>query len=285
MDLSPKHSGDYEFLDAGGFGRLERFGEFVLNRPSPQALWEKEDPERWGSADAVYERKGRQDGSWTFHRKPPPDWSMVWEGLTFALKPTGFGHTGLFPEHACHWDWVSDRIAATPGCRVMNLFAYTGAMSMVAARAGAEVCHVDAVKDMNDWARQNAQASGLGEAPIRWLADDVMKFTAREARRENSYHGFVLDPPSFGRGPKGEKWVLEEQLPQLIRQLMTIATEPPAFLLFTCHNPGFSPPVMRNLLQPWKARFGGRLQAGTMTVGRPGRDCVLPTGFYCRWEP
>ena len=210
---------------------------------------------------------------------------MKWEGLQFALKPTGFGHTGLCPEHACHWDWVRERVASASGCRVMNLFAYTGAMSMVAARAGAEVCHVDAVRDMNDWAKENAQASGLADAPIRWLADDVMKFTAREARRENSYHGFVLDPPSFGRGPKGEKWVLDEQLPQLIRQLMAIAVEAPAFLLFTCHNPGFSPPVMRNLLQPWMKRFGGSLQAGTMTVGHPDRTCVLPTGFYCRWEP
>ena len=285
MDLNPRVSGEYEFLDAGDFARLERFGDIVLSRPSPQALWRREAGEAWSRADGVYMRGERNEGNWTFSRKPPRDWSIEWGGLRFRLKPTGFGHTGLFPEHACHWDWIEERVRATPQCRVLNLFAYTGAMSLVCARAGAQVCHVDAVKDMNDWARENAAASGLSDAPIRWLADDALKFTAREARRENSYHGFILDPPSYGRGPKGEKWILEEHLPQLIDQVIKIAHKTPAFLLFSCHNPGFSPPLMRNILAPWVARFGGTVEAGTMTLTHPDRRCVLPAGFFCRWRP
>jgi 23S rRNA (cytosine1962-C5)-methyltransferase len=217
----------------------------------------------------------------------PESWSIAWDEFRFLIKPTGFGHVGLFPEHSCHWDWVRERIAASPTkpCRVLNLFAYTGAMSLVCAAAGAEVCHVDAVHDINDWARRNAEASGLGAAPIRWITDDVTKFVAREVRRGRKYDGIILDPPSYGKGPKGEKWILEEHLLPLMELLRQLAAPEPAFALFTCHTLGFSPPLMKNLLLPWTARHGGGIQAGTMVVENGKSRCVLPSGFYARWAP
>jgi 23S rRNA (cytosine1962-C5)-methyltransferase len=202
----------------------------------------------------------------------------------FEVKPTGFGHMGLFPEHTCHWAWIKEQIRACgAGCRVLNLFAYTGAMSLACAAAGAEVCHVDAVRDVNEWARRNAAASGLGAAPIRWITDDAMKFVAREIRRGRRYDGIVLDPPSYGKGPQGEKWILEEEMLNMLNLLMQVTSESPRFVLFTCHTLGFSPPLMRNLLLPWADRHGGKIDAGTMTIASPHCPWVLPSGFYARW--
>jgi len=287
MELVARTTSDYEFLDAGDGCRLERFGSYVFNRPSPVALWHPERPELWNNAVGVYHRSNTGGGDWSFTRSPPPQWPLKWNDLTFMIKPTGFGHMGLFPEHTCHWDWVADQVGQQgPGgpCRVLHLFAYTGAMTLQAARAGAEVCHVDAVPDINDWARRNAEASGLKAAPIRWITDDVTKFVAREGRRERKYDALIFDPPSYGKGPGGEKWILEEHLMPLLDLLLPLMSDRPRFVLFTCHTLGFSPPLMKNLLVPWLDRFGGKIEAGTMVMKNHVCKRVLPTGFFARWE-
>lgn len=287
MDLAARKTAGYECLDSGNECRLERFGQYVLNRPSPVALWSPEKPDLWPRAAAVFHRNSSGGGYWERRGALPETWSLAWDEFRFLIKPTGFGHVGLFPEHSCHWGWVRERIAASPTkpCRVLNLFAYTGAISMVCAAAGAEVCHVDAVHDINDWAKGNAEASGLKAAPIRWITDDVTKFVAREIRRGRQYDGIILDPPSYGKGPKGEKWILEEHLLPLMGMLGQITAREPSFVLFTCHTLGFSPPLMRNLLLPWSGRHGGSIQAGTMVVDNGRNRCVLPSGFYARWSP
>jgi 23S rRNA (cytosine1962-C5)-methyltransferase len=285
MELHATRSADYEFLDAGNGGRLERFGAYTFDRPSPVALWNRERPELWSEVAGVYHRSASGGGDWSFKRKLPALWPVKWQEYTFMVKPTGFGHMGLFPEHTCHWDWVARQSGgAVAGCSVLNLFAYTGAMTLVSARAGAEVCHVDAVRDINEWARRNAEVSGLAARPIRWITDDAMKFVAREIRRGRKYAGIVLDPPSYGKGPKGERWILEEQLPALLALLLQAAAPEPRFVLFTCHTLGFSPPLMKNLLLPWRERFGGDIEAGTMVLANPHCKRVLPTGFFARWS-
>ena len=285
MDTEAGQSPDYEYLDAGEGARLERFGPYVFSRPTPVALWPRERPEIWAQAAGVHQRDRAGDGRWTFQQKLPPSWPVRWDGLTLHVKPTGFGHMGLFPEHTGHWTWLEDRIKGSKGkCQLLHLFAYTGAMTLVAARAGAEVCHVDAVPDVNDWARRNAEASGLGAAPIRWLTDDAVKFLQREIRRGRRYDAVILDPPSYGRGPGGEKWIMERDLGILLDLLLRLMAPEPAGVLFTCHSPGFSPPLMRNMLLPWLERFGGRVEEGTMILKNPALRCVLPAGFYARWS-
>ena len=285
MELIAREAPDYEFLDAGNECRLERFGPHVFNRPSPVALWRPEQPDAWAAAAGVYRRDRFGGGQWTFPQPIPLTWSIRWDDLVFNIKPTGFGHMGLFPEHSCHWEWVNAQIRAGRGaCRILHLFAYTGAMTLVAARAGAEVCHVDAVADINEWARNNAAASGLEGAPVRWITDDATKFVAREIRRERRYDAIILDPPSYGKGPHGEKWIIEQHLLGLMDQLLPLMSDTPRFVLFTCHTLGFSPVLMKNLLVPWAERLGGRLEAGTMTLRNARCKRALPTGFFARWS-
>jgi 23S rRNA (cytosine1962-C5)-methyltransferase len=284
MELAARQTADYEFLDAGNECRLERFGSHVVNRPSPVALWRPERPELWKHVSGVYQRSSAGGGHWDAAGGMPASWPLKWDDFVFHIKPTGFGHMGLFPEHTCHWEWVAQQVRAShPPCRILHLFAYTGAMTLLAARAGAEVCHVDAVPDINDWARKNAEASGLKAAPIRWITDDVMKFVAREGRRGRQYDGIIFDPPSYGKGPEGEKWILEEHLIRLLDLLVPLMSANPKFVLFTCHTLGFSPALMKNLLTPWLDKFGGRLEAGTMVLKNSHCKCVLPTGFFARW--
>ena len=285
MELAGRTDGEYAYLDAGDGWRLERFGPYVFRRPAAVALWAPERPALWQQAAGVYQRGRSGTGSWTFHQRLPAAWPLRWAGYTFKIKPTGFGHLGLFPEHSCHWEWVVERIrSAGRPCRVLHLFAYTGALTLVAARAGAEVCHVDAVPDINAWARTNASESGLAEAPIRWITDDVDKFVARELRRGRRYEGVILDPPSYGKGPGGERWVIEKRIVGLLDQLLRLMAAAPRFLLFTCHTPGFSPTLLRNLLLAWPARFGGAVEAGTMILSAPGCQRVLPAGCFARWQ-
>ena len=285
MDLAAPPTTDYEFLDAGDGGRLERFGPYVFNRPSPVALWRRERPALWQNVAGVYHRSSSGGGDWTFNRNLPASWPLKWGELDFAVKPTGFGHMGFFPEHTSQWKWVSECVhGAGGGCKVLHLFAYTGAMSLLAARSGASVCHVDAVADINDWARRNAETSRLAAAPIRWITDDVTKFVAREGRRGRRYEGIILDPPTYGKGPKGEKWIIEEHLQTLLDLLLGLMSDTPRFVLFTCHTLGFSPALMKNFLVPWTERFGGATEAGTMVLTSPHCKRVLPTGFFARWS-
>jgi 23S rRNA (cytosine1962-C5)-methyltransferase len=285
MNLTGIQSEDYEYLDAGAGARLERYGAYILNRPSPQAIWSPERPELWKQAAGIYHRSSSGGGEWEFTTKLPESWPVKYGPCTFTIKPTGFGHTGLFPEHSCHWDWVRAQIrAAGEPCRILHLFAYTGAMSLVAAEAGAQVCHVDAVEDINRWARRNAEASGLAAKPVRWITDDALKFTAREVRRKRTYEGVILDPPTYGKGPDNERWFLEDQIAILLEHLHALMAEKPRFILFTCHTPGFSTPLLENLLRAWPASFGGRLESGNMTMTNRDCRCVLPVGVFVRWQ-
>ena len=215
---------DYELIDTSAGERLERWGNIILVRPDPQIIWNtpKENP-LWEKAHARYFRSSSGGGSWQEYKKVPPMWKIQYQGLTFQLKTMGFKHTGIFPEQAVNWDFCMEKIrrAGRP-VRVLNLFGYTGAASLACAKAGAQVCHVDASKGMVQWAKENAVASGLADKPVRWLVDDCVKFVQREQRRGNTYDGIIMDPPSYGRGPNGEVWKLEEQLYGLVQLLSLI---------------------------------------------------------------
>ncbi len=287
-DLTIHGSEDYRFLDSGDGCRLEQFGPHRLIRPCPTAYWRRELPDLWETADAVHERGRGGEGRWTIRRSLPSQWPITWQGLRLTIKPTGFGHLGLFPEHAAHWPWLTQRLSGAQGeepPRILHLFAYTGAMTLAAARSGARLCHVDAVADTVAWARRNATASGLDKHPIRWIKDDVMKFTAREIRRHRLYEGIILDPPSYGKGPAGERWILEQHLTPLLERLAPLLSDQPRFVLFTCHSTGFSPALMRNLMADFVATAGGNLQSGSMLLSADNLRRQLPCGYYVRWTP
>ncbi len=287
-DLTIFGNDDYHFLDSGDGCRLEQFGRYRLIRSCPAAYWPREQPELWKQADAVHERGQAGEGRWKVLRSFPSQWMINWQGLRLKIKPTAFGHLGFFPEHATHWQWMTELLNAIPRERpahILHLFAYTGSMTLAAARAGARLCHVDAVADTIAWARQNAAASGLDKRPIRWIKDDVMKFTAREIRRGRRYEGIILDPPSYGKGPAGERWILEKHLWPLLERLAHLLSDRPAFILFTCHSNGFSPALMRNLLADFDNAAGGHLQSGTMLLGADPLRRQLPCGYYVRWTP
>lgn len=284
----PKHWKDYELIDSGGFEKLERFGSVTLIRPEPQAIWKKQlDEAEWNRlADARFvrdsakprERTGPDDG-WTKFKKLPDNWnvSYIHNGCDVKLQLafTSFGHVGVFPEQADNWDFISENIRSwKKGGSVLNLFAYTGGASLIAKAAGADVTHVDSVKNMMTWANQNMQLSGLKD--IRWVVEDALKFVRREAKRERKYNGIILDPPAYGRGPAGEKWVLEEGLPELLELCSQLLAEKEAFLVLNLYSMGLSPLVSANLVQQFfnpkdmhfgefyiPSRTGQRLPLGT----------------------
>ena len=274
---------DYALLDAGNGMKLERWGDVTLYRPDPQAVW----PMRQPQADAVYHRSERGGGHWEFARPLPESWNIRYRDLTFVVRPTGFKHTGLFPEQAVNWDWMRSRIAAKiaadGACRVLNLFAYTGGATCACLKAGASVAHVDAAKGMVAWAKDNVAACGLADAPVRYLVDDCVKFVQRELRRGNRYDGILMDPPSYGRGPSGELWKIEEQLYPLVESCAALLSDRPAFFLINSYTTGLAPSVLKNVLRV--ALPGGHAEADE--VGLPVRrdDLVLPCGASGRWIP
>lgn len=278
---------DYELLDASGGERLERWGDILLIRPDPQIIWstEKKDP-RWGSAHARYHRSNKGGGHWEPYKKMPDAWQINWQGLTFRLKPMGFKHTGLFPEQAVNWAFAMEKIrnAGRP-VKVLNLFGYTGAATLACLKAGAAATHVDAAKGMVQWAKENAAASGLSDRPVRWLVDDCGKFVQREKRRGNTYDAVIMDPPSYGRGPGGEVWKLEDQLEALVRDCMDILAEKPLFFLLNSYTTGLSPAVMEYLLTVLlKPRLGGRVSADEIGLRVAATGMVLPCGNTAIWE-
>ncbi|MDD6174996.1 MAG: class I SAM-dependent methyltransferase [Firmicutes bacterium] len=278
---------DYELLDACAGERLERWGDIILIRPDPQIIWstEKKNP-LWRSAHARYHRSQTGGGHWEMYRKVPESWQISYGELKFQLKPMGFKHTGIFPEQAVNWDWMSEKIrAAGRPVRILNLFAYTGGATCACAAAGAEVCHVDASRGMVTWAKQNGVLSGLGEKPIRWLVDDCAKFVQREARRGNRYDGILMDPPSYGRGPGGEVWKLEEQLFGLVQLCLPILSSDPLFFLLNSYTTGLSPAVMQYLLGTLlKPRFGGSLSAEEIGLPVTSTGMALPCGSTAIWQ-
>ena len=278
---------DYELLDTGGGERLERWGDILLVRPDPQIIWpsEKQDP-RWGQAHARYLRSSKGGGHWETYKKMPDVWQVGWQGLTFRLKPMGFKHTGLFPEQAVNWRFAAGKIKKAPHpVKVLNLFGYTGAATLACLQAGASVTHVDASKGMVQWAKENAQASGLAGCPVRWLVDDCVKFVQREQRRGNTYDGIIMDPPSYGRGPGGEVWKLEEQLPGLVEMCLPILSKEPLFFIFNSYTTGLSPAVMAyllGLLLP--PRFGGAVSSGEIGLPVTATGMPLPCGSTAIWQ-
>ena len=285
MDKPANHD-TYRLLDAGAEAKLEEVGGLRLVRPCPQAVWPQALPAKdWAAADAVYHRSDTGGGQWEYRRQSPAEWTACLGGHSWQLKATGFGHLGLFPEQLPQWRWLEATVRALPaGTRTLNLFAYTGGSTLAMARGGAEVTHVDAARGVVSWARDNAKLQGLEGAPIHWVIEDVMKFCHRELRRGRRYHGLVLDPPSFGRGPTGELWKLESDLSDLLgvcRDLLEPAG--PAFVLLSAHSPGFSPLVLENVLAAVPGAAGARLASGEMTVPLTATGRTLPSGCFARW--
>ena len=241
---------DYCLIDASKGERLERWGDITLIRPDPQIIWENPSlsPE-WNNVHAKYNRSSSGGGSWDYKKKFSESWTIKYKNLTFMVKPTGFKHTGLFPEQAVNWDYC-DKLIRSAGreINVLNLFAYTGGATLACANAGAKVCHLDAVKGMVDWGKENARLSGMSDKPIRWIVDDAMKFLGREIRRGNKYDGIILDPPSYGRGTNGEMWKLEGCIYELMERCTAVLSDKPLFILLNSYTTGLSPSVMAYLL-------------------------------------
>jgi 23S rRNA (cytosine1962-C5)-methyltransferase len=278
---------DYELLDTGNGEKLERWGNVILRRPDPQIIWPlKTENAEWKQADGHYHRSSSGGGQWTYKRSLPDRWNISYGPLKFHIKPTSFKHTGLFPEQAVNWSWMMDKIrAAGRPIRVLNLFAYTGGATVAAASAGADVCHVDAAKGMVQWAKENAELSGLGSAPIRYITDDVFKFVQREERRGRQYEAIIMDPPSYGRGPNGEMWKLEENLFPFLESCLAILSDKPLFILVNSYTTGLSPTVLQNLLHlSIRRKFGGKLDCGEIGLPITRSGMALPCGIYGRWE-
>lgn len=277
---------DYQVIDCSRGEKLERWGEYLLVRPDPQVIWDTPRTHKgWQHPNARYHRSARGGGEWEFF-KLPRQWTIHYQNLTFHLKPFSFKHTGLFPEQAVNWDWCQKKIRnARQPVRVLNLFAYTGGATLAAAQAGAVVTHVDASKGMVAWAKENALSSGLGNAPVRWLVDDCIKFAEREIRRGSHYDAVIMDPPSYGRGPKGEIWKIEDSIHPLIRLCAQLLSETPVFFLVNSYTTGLAPAVLAYLLSTeLRPRFGGQTQAGEIGLPVKESGLILPCGASGRWE-
>lgn len=278
---------DYEVLDCGDGEKLERWGEYLLQRPDPQVIWPRQHPALWRQAQAVYHRSERGGGQWEFLKQLPENWAVGYRNLTFQVRPTGFKHTGLFPEQAVNWDWMEDlirhRAEAGAPPRILNLFAYTGGATMACAKAGAFVCHVDAARSMVTWAHENRKLSGVPEENTRFILEDALKFVQREIRRGNRYDGLLMDPPSYGRGPNGEVWKLEEELYGLVSTCAPLLSENPLFFLLNSYTTGLSASVLSDLL----AFTVGKTRDGAVEAREIGLPItsggVLPCGASGRW--
>ena len=277
---------DYELLDCSGGERLERWGNVVLIRPDPQVIWNtpKEHP-LWHRADARYVRSKEGGGHWECRRQLPEAWNINYKDLQFKISPTGFKHTGLFPEQAVNWDMMREKITgAGRSVKVLNLFAYTGGATLAAASAGASVCHVDAAKGMVHWARENAELSSLAERPIRWIVDDCAKFVEREIRRGNTYDAIIMDPPSYGRGPSGEVWKLEDQIYDLVKLCTGVLSDEPLFFLLNSYTTGLSASAMAYVLGVNMQKFGGGVSAEEIGLPVTASGMVLPCGSSAIWS-
>ena len=268
---------DYELLDSGDGRKLERFGNLRFNRPDPQALWSPQRPVETWRPDAAFASKDEEDerGAWTFAGKQPPDqWPIAWEAIKLNARCAAFRHMGVFPEHSVHWRWAM----------ALNLFGYTGMMSLAAAQAGAEVVHLDASPKSIGQGRENQALSGLGDKPIRWICDDAMKFVEREVRRGRQYEAIILDPPKFGRGPKGETWRFEEEFPALLATCRKLLSEQPLFMIATVYAVRLSYLAVAQAMTTALSGLPGEIEYGEMAILETGRGFVLPTGLYTRWS-
>lgn len=276
---------DYEVIDCSSGEKLERWGKYILLRPDPQVIWDTSKKNKnWKKLNGHYHRSKKGGGEWEFFDLPE-QWQIHYKSLTFNLKPFSFKHTGLFPEQATNWDWFSEKIKkANRPIKVLNLFAYTGGATLAAAAAGASVTHVDASKGMVAWAKENAVSSGLADAPIRWIVDDCVKFVEREIRRGNHYDAIIMDPPSYGRGPKGEIWKIEEAVYPLIKLCAQLLTDKPLFFLVNSYTTGLQPAVLNYMISTALSKYEGTVSADEIGLPVSETGLVLPCGASGRFE-
>lgn len=284
-----KQQKDYELLDAGSGEKLERYGEYVLRRPDPEALWQKTlSKEEWDKAQFRFVRNGPHT-KWETRDEVAKEWNISFGDFTFSIRPTSFKHTGLFPEQLSNWQWMEQVInqhkdSYLEHISVLNLFAYTGGATLACARAGAEVCHVDGSKTAVAWARENAELSGLKDAPIRWITDDVIAFLKREIKRGRKYDAIVMDPPSFGHGPNDELWKIEEHFLELMKLCSEVLSDDPLFVLINGYTAGYSPIAYENTLKDMMNGKEGKIEIGELTIAQSSSGKLLPCGIFARWE-
>ncbi len=282
---------EYELIDASDGERLERWKDVILIRPDPQIIWKnaKKSP-LWKKANARYQRSSKGGGAWDVYNLKGDllnkGWNLTRKDLTFCVRPTGFKHTGVFPEQAVNWDFIGDKIKnAGREISVINLFSYTGIATLAAAKAGAKVCHVDASKGIVAWAKENAALSGLSDAPIRYIVDDCKKFIEREIRRGHKYDAIIMDPPSYGRGPSGEIWKLEDDIDDLVRLTSQLISDNPLFVLINSYTTGLSSSTVGYLLElHFKSKYGGKVTSDEIGIPVTASGAVLPSGSSARWE-
>ena len=276
---------DYEVIDTSCGEKLERWGNYLLVRPDPQVLWDTPKQNKgWKKMNGHYHRSSKGGGEWDFFDLPE-QWTINYGDLTFNLKPFSFKHTGLFPEQATNWDWFSDKIRhANRPIKVLNLFAYTGGATLAAAAAGASVTHVDASKGMVGWAKENAKSSGLSDAPIRWIVDDCVKFVEREIRRGNKYDAIIMDPPSYGRGPKGEIWKIEDSIHSFVKLCAQLLSDDPLFFLINSYTTGLAPSVLTYMISIELKKYNGIVTAEEIGLPVTSTGLILPCGASGRWE-
>ena len=274
---------DYKCLSSGDGEKLEKWGNIILRRPDPQIIWSKSNNSLWNSWDAFYHRSNKGGGSWEFKKKLPDSWTINYKDLKFKVSPTNFKHTGIFPEQAVNWDYIMDKISKInkKEIRVLNLFAYTGCATMAAAKAGAsEVVHVDASRGMVEWAKENRDLNGLSNHKIRFIVDDVIKFLEREKRRGRTYHAIIMDPPSYGRGPNGEVWKLENNLKELLEKARDVLDDDFSFLLINSYTTGISPISLQNILSLTFKNYS--VETGEIGLPIEENNLILPCGIYGR---
>lgn len=277
---------DFELIDCSRGEKLERWGDYTLVRPDPQAIWDTPRRDgRWRTSDGKYTRSESGGGAWDKCRLPA-SWQIGYGELTFNIKPMNFKHTGIFPEQAANWDYIMRKIrGAGREISVLNLFAYTGAATVAALAAGASVCHVDAAKGMVAWAKENAAASGVADRPVRWIVDDCAKFVEREIRRGRRYDAIIMDPPSYGRGPGGEVWKLEESLWGFVQLVSGVLSDDPLFVIINSYTTGLSPSVLTYISESiFTRRFGGHSESRELGLPVTATGLCLPCGAACRWE-
>lgn len=281
---------DYKILDMADGQKLERWGEVVLSRPDPQIIWKsKSFPSKWKEINAEYHRSKTGGGAWEFKKKMPKQWQVKYKKLIFNIKPMGFKHTGLFPEQAVNWDWMIEKIQKEKKnkkeVKVLNLFAYTGGATVACLSAGASVCHVDSSKGMTTWAKENVISSGLQDRPVRFIIDDVVKFVNREIRRGSKYDAIIMDPPSYGRGAKGEVWQFENNIYDLVELCSNVLSDDPLFFLINSYTTGISSQVLKNILNMViDKKYRGEIDAGEIGLPMENSKLILPCGIYGRWE-
>lgn len=285
MMIISEHFSEYKILDTGDGMKLEKWGEVLLSRPDPQVIWDKQKPELWSSADAVYLRSNKGGGAWKYNNTVPEKWTISYGPLSFYLRLTGFKHTGLFPEQAANWDFMIKKIKqAGREIKVLNLFAYTGGATVACASAGAKVTHIDAAKSMNGWAKENLALSGLDNAPVRIIADDCLKFVLREQRRGSAYDAIIMDPPSYGRGAGGSVFRAEDNVFELATEAAKLLTDDPLFFVINSYTTGFSSVVTENILKICLGVKSGNYEAADLVLPVENQQIYLPCGTTARWQ-